>query len=95
MKLTAFLMALCLLLSVQGSYAQKITLVVKDMTPQQVFREITRQTGVSFVYKESLLEGMAPVNIQVKDASIEEVLDICFKGRAVADALFGLWCGCD
>lgn len=82
-------MALCLLLSVQGSYAQKITLVVKDMTPQQVFREITRQTGVSFVYKEFLLEGMAPVNIQVKDASIEEVLDICCKGRGIGYQLVG------
>ncbi|GGB18452.1 SusC/RagA family TonB-linked outer membrane protein [Puia dinghuensis] len=89
MKLTAFcILAFCLQLSM-GGYAQKVTLVVKNVSPQQVFREITRQTGVSFVYKESLLEGVAPVSIQVKDATIEAVLDACFKGRQIGYQLVG------
>jgi len=88
-KLTAFcLLTICL--QVYGnSYAQKVTLSVHEAPLQKVFREITRQTGVSIVYKEALLEGMAPVSVQVKDASIEETLQACLKGQPLSFALIG------
>ncbi|MDR3714547.1 MAG: SusC/RagA family TonB-linked outer membrane protein [Puia sp.] len=89
MKLTAFcLVAICLQVSA-NSYSQKVTLTVKNASLQQVFKEITRQTGVSFVYKETLLEGMDPVSIKVKNATIEQVLDMCLKGQAVGYLLRG------
>ena len=89
MKLTAFwLLAICLQVSAK-TYSQKITLSVRNVPVQRVFKEITRQTGVSIVYKEANLEGMEPVSIKVKDASIEEVLNACLKGQRVEYQLVG------
>ncbi|MHA4807055.1 SusC/RagA family TonB-linked outer membrane protein [Flavitalea flava] len=89
MKLTAFwLLAICLQVSA-SSFSQKVTLSVRNASLKKVFKEITRQTGVSFVYKEALLEGMDPVSIRVKDATIQEVLDDCLKGQQIGYQLLG------
>ncbi|MBN8851213.1 MAG: SusC/RagA family TonB-linked outer membrane protein [Sphingobacteriales bacterium] len=89
MKLIAFcLLAFCLHVSARG-FSQKVTLSVRNVPIQQVFREITRQTGVSFVYKETLLEGAGPVSIHIKDATIEEVLDLCLQSRQIGYKLVG------
>jgi len=89
MNLTVVLLLTIALQVSARSYAQKVTLSVRDVSLQQVFKEITRQTGVSIVYKESLLEGIGPVSIQVKDATIQQVLDACLRGRAVEYKLVG------
>lgn len=89
MKLTAFwLLAICLQVSA-FTYSQKVTLSVKNVSLQRVFKEITSQTGISIVYKESTLEGLEPVSIHVKEATIEEVLNACLKGQHVEYQLIG------
>ena len=73
MKITAIiLLTACLTASANG-LSQKVTLSLKAAPVQQVFKEISRQTGVSIVYKEALFEKIAPVTISVKDATIKEV----------------------
>lgn len=89
MKLTAFwILAFCLQ-SGANTYSQKVTLSVTNVSLKYVFKEITRQTGVSIVYKEALLEGMSPVSLNVHEASIEEVLNACLKGQPVEYQLSG------
>ena len=89
MKLITFcLLAICSQLS-GNSYAQSVTLSFRDAPLQKVFREITRQTGMSIVYQESMLEGMAPVSIEVKNAPLQEVLNDCLKGQPIAFQLIG------
>ncbi len=84
MKLTAFLLfAACLQISAKG-IAQKVTLSLKNVPVQSVFKEVSRQTGISIVYNEDLFREFSPVSINVKNASIEEVLDKCLKGRPVS-----------
>ena len=81
MKFTAiFLLAACLQVSAIG-YSQNVTLTAKNVSLQKVFKEINRQTGYQFFYKDNLLNQVGKVNIRVKDASVEEVLEICFKGQ--------------
>lgn len=77
MKLTAFvLLVTCLHVSAAG-YSQKVTLDVKNMPLQQVFAEIITQTGVSIVYSEKVLSNTVPVTFSVRNASVQQVLDIC------------------
>ena len=79
MKLTAFfLVAACLNVSASG-YSQKVTLVAKKATLQKVFKEINRQTGFQFFYRDDLLNKAGRVDIDVKDAKLEEVLELCFN----------------
>jgi TonB-dependent starch-binding outer membrane protein SusC len=61
-----------------GSYAQTIRLSVKDVSLVQVFQQIKQQTGYRFVYVRDEINQAKPVSMDVKDASLEEVLDLCF-----------------
>lgn len=77
MKLTsAFLLAACLQVSASGS-SQSLTLSEKKASLQKLFREINRQAGFQFFYKDELLNQAGKVDINVKNASLKEVLDIC------------------
>jgi TonB-linked SusC/RagA family outer membrane protein len=79
MKLTAIiLLTACLQVSAKG-YSQKITLSVTDVPLEQVFTSIEKQSDYSFNYFHELIKQAHLVTIQVKDASLEEVLAVCFK----------------
>jgi TonB-linked SusC/RagA family outer membrane protein len=81
MRLTVFfLVAACLQVSAEG-YSQTITLNEKNVRLQKVFVEIYRQTGYQFFYKDELLNKAGKIDVVVKDASLEEVLAICFKNQ--------------
>jgi len=49
------------------------------MPLKQVFKEIKKQTGYTFVYREVLLQKAGKVTVNVRDASIEKVLEICLQ----------------
>ena len=80
-KLTAvIILAGCLQLSAK-SYGQHITLSKKNAELQGLFLDIFRQTGYYFIYKDDLLAGAKKVNINVRDADLQEVLDLCFQDQ--------------
>ncbi|GAA3923535.1 TonB-dependent receptor [Chitinophaga oryziterrae] len=83
MKLTAFVLLVTCLHVCAAGYSQKVTLAVKDVPLQQVFAEIITQTGVSIVYSEKALSNTSPVTLNVKNASVQEVLDLCLKNQRV------------
>jgi TonB-dependent starch-binding outer membrane protein SusC len=84
MKLTAFVILIaCLSLSAAG-FSQKLTLSVKNAPVQKVFREISRQSGVSIIYNELLFRDIAPVTFSVKDATIGEVMRQCLNEKDFA-----------
>lgn len=81
MKLCTFiLLAGCLNLQATG-YGQKISLSEKDAPLTKIFKEIQKQTGYHFLYISQQLEDAKKVTIQVKDADVDEVLTLCFKGQ--------------
>ncbi len=79
MKLTALLFTVACLQAAATGNAQKITLHFKNVPVQQVIKEASRQAGVSIVYNDALFTGSSPVTIRVKNASMQQVLDQCFK----------------
>jgi hypothetical protein len=80
-KLTGILLLACCLQLSAKSYGQTITLSKKNAPLQEVFLDIYRQTGYYFMCKDNLLESARKVDVQVKDATLQEVLDICFKDQ--------------
>lgn len=79
MKLTTILlMVLCIEAGAKG-FAQNVNISKKNVSLDEVFRAIKNQTGYTFVYKESILNKAAKVSVTISDASIEQVLDLCFK----------------
>jgi TonB-dependent starch-binding outer membrane protein SusC len=83
MKITAFiLLAFCLQVSAKVS-SQTVTLSAKNVTIKEVFRQIILQTGISVIYDNAIIDKIKPVNIDVKNASINEVLDLCLAGQPI------------
>lgn len=87
MRLTAIiLLSVCLQVSA-NSYTQTVTISVKKVPVQKVFKEIFRQTGISIVYNEKLFESFLPVSIDVKNAPIAEVMKRCLKDQPLTYSL--------
>lgn len=89
MKLTTFLLLVTILHVSAAGYSQKVTLTAKNMPLREVFAEIITQTGVSIVYSERVLSNTAPVTFRVRDASVQEVLDLCLRNQQVVYSLEG------
>lgn len=89
MKLTALLLLVTCLHVAAAGYSQKVTLTVKEAPLQKVFAEIITQTGVSIVYSEKVLSNTIPVSFQVRDANVQDVLDLCLKNQQVTYSLEG------
>lgn len=83
MKLVSiFMLAICLQAGARG-FSQTVTLSEKNITLQKLLKKINRQSGFQFFYKDALLNKAGKINIQVKDAPLEQVLEICFKNLPV------------
>jgi TonB-linked SusC/RagA family outer membrane protein len=81
MKLTiVLLIAACMQVNAKG-YAQKITLSQKNVSLAKIFREIRNQSEYLFLYNDRQMGKVNKVTIKVKDASIEQVLEECFKDQ--------------
>jgi TonB-linked SusC/RagA family outer membrane protein len=79
MRLTAILIiAACLQIHTRGS-AQTVTLSLRNTSLERVFKEVNKQTGYSFIYTRELLAGAGKVSIDMKEASLQQVLDDLFK----------------
>ncbi len=87
MKLiTSLLFIACLHVRAAG-YSQQVTLTEKNITPKQLFRKINSQTGYQFFYNEKLFSKGEKITINVKNATIEQVLEKCFKDLPVIYAI--------
>jgi TonB-linked SusC/RagA family outer membrane protein len=81
MRITSFLLlAACLQVSASG-YAQRITLKEKDAPLAKLFSSIEAQTGYSFAYTGTELSQSRTVTIDITDASLDQVLAICFRDQ--------------
>jgi TonB-linked SusC/RagA family outer membrane protein len=82
MRLTAFFLLAGFLHVSAGGYSQgKITLAEKDASLDKVFRDIQKQTGYYFIYHEEWLAMAKKVTLDVRQATIQDVLKLCFKDQ--------------
>jgi TonB-linked SusC/RagA family outer membrane protein len=82
MKLTVlFLTGFCVFAHA-GAYSQKVTLSEKNVRLEKIFTKIKEQTGYTFFYDETLLNDAHRISIKVKDASLKETLNNCFKDQS-------------
>ncbi len=84
MRLTIVLLIIFCLHASAKTYSQRITLTEKNTTLQKVFKQIRKQAGYQFFYKDELLQQASKVDIDVKNVSIEEALAICFKNQPLS-----------
>lgn len=81
MKLTIIiLLAACLQVSAKG-FSQTITLTGKNVPLEKIFKEVKRQSGYLFVYRDEWLKQAKNVDVSISNGTVEQVLDYCFKGQ--------------
>jgi len=81
MKFTATLLLVFCLQATAKVNSQTITYTAENASLEKVFSVIKKQSGYVFFYTYSSLKAAKPVSINVKNASLQEVLDICFKDQ--------------
>lgn len=81
--LTIILLIFIFFLSVDG-YSQGITFSVNNSSLAPVFNEIQKQTPYRFVYTSEQLDGTKKVSLSVERASLETVLEHCFKEQPLS-----------
>lgn len=81
MRLTAILTLVLTLQLSAKTYSQSVTIKGKRLPLYDVFNSISRQTGYEFIYDEKLLEKAAPVNLNMNQASLTEVLNACLNNK--------------
>ncbi|GAA4310158.1 TonB-dependent receptor [Compostibacter hankyongensis] len=81
MRITLFLTFACILkLSARG-YSQEVRLSfsLHEAKLSAVFRIIQDKSDYQFLYNDEDVQQSPPVTLSVKDATIPEVLDLCFR----------------
>jgi len=68
---------------------QKITLSETNVPLERVFKEIKKQTGYTFFYENKLLKDTHHVTVEVKDATLTEVMEQCLRGQSLTYGLAG------
>ena len=79
MKLSIAMLLLIMFQVNASTLAQKkVTLSERNVTLEKVLKSITKQTGYDLVFIATDISIAKPVTINVRDASLEETLDLCF-----------------
>jgi TonB-dependent starch-binding outer membrane protein SusC len=89
MRITVLLLFIaCMQVSARG-VSQNITLSLKNVSLEKVFNEIKNQTGYSFLIDQRDIRKTNPVNVDIKDAPLAEVLDACLKNQHLNYKIIG------
>lgn len=88
MKLTAIFLLAGLCQVSAGVYSQNITLKQKNASMDVIFRSIEKQSKYVFLYDDLELQNAQKVSIDVKNAPIEQVLNLCFKDQPLSYKIF-------
>jgi TonB-linked SusC/RagA family outer membrane protein len=80
MKLTTFILMMSLLQVSAATFGQKVTLKQDNITIDQVFREIRKQTSYDVLMNITRFRS-AKINVNFKNTPLKEVLDELVKGQ--------------
>ncbi|MCX2429899.1 SusC/RagA family TonB-linked outer membrane protein [Pedobacter sp. GR22-10] len=72
-----------------AAYGQSITIYVKNAPLENVFKLIEKQSGYLFWCDNDLLKKAKPVDLSLRNASLPQTLDACFKDQALTYVIKG------
>lgn len=78
MKLTLVLLITALVQVNAASYAQRVSLKVKNQALEEIITQLRKQTGYDFLYSSEVLKDSKAITLTVVNAPLEEVLKQCF-----------------
>ena len=64
-----------------NGYAQKVTIVKKNVSLSEIFKSIEQQTTFLFFFDKDLINETNPIDVVIKNATLDEALNICLKDQ--------------
>lgn len=83
MKLTILLIIVTCMNLNAATFGQNITLSAKGASLEKVLSEIEKQSGYTFWYNTNLVKQSPKISLDLKNSSIEQTLETCFKDRPI------------
>ncbi|RAJ08467.1 TonB-linked SusC/RagA family outer membrane protein [Chitinophaga skermanii] len=77
MKLTTVLLMVASMHVSANAWSQKVTMAARKTTLSAVLKGMQKQTGVSILWEERLLDGVRIESLDAKDANLYDVLNTC------------------
>ncbi|WP_162996490.1 SusC/RagA family TonB-linked outer membrane protein [Mucilaginibacter celer] len=81
MKLTTLLILIGFLQVNAAVYGQRININASNISIETLFKQIEKQSGYSFFYKANTLKNLPKIDVEIDNATIDEVLEKCFKNK--------------
>lgn len=81
MKLTIVLILFFTFQVTAKTNAQKVTIVRNNIHLSEVFKDIEQQTGFHFFYDKDLIQNTDPIDLRLKNATLELALTTCLKDQ--------------
>ncbi|MEI3420116.1 MAG: secretin and TonB N-terminal domain-containing protein [Butyricimonas faecihominis] len=91
MKVTVLLLLVCVLQSMAGAYSQtaKYDISMTGGKLENVFKLIEQKGEYTFLYSIEDVDQISSVNVNVKQADLKEVLDICLANTKLTYEING------
>jgi TonB-linked SusC/RagA family outer membrane protein len=83
MKLVLILLITTIIQVNAASYAQTVSLNLKNASLREVMDELRQQTGYHFLYKMQMLDETRKVSLSVNNEPLAQVLEKCFADQPV------------
>ena len=83
MKITCILLLTASMHLAARTEGQTVTLKVRDVPVETVFREVSRQTNMSIIYSKAVLDQLKRVTLEAVDMPVKEVMTLCLKDQMV------------
>ncbi len=81
MRLTIVLTLFSVLNGFAHGYGQSLSLKMENASLTSFFSELRKQTGYRFIYTEETIKNAKPVTIEVKQQSLQEVLEMALANQ--------------
>ncbi|WP_290306873.1 TonB-dependent receptor [Mucilaginibacter flavus] len=89
MKLTLVIMIGFLLQVSAKSYGQRVSLSQKNISLEEVFKEIHKQTKFNILCDAEILQQTSAVNLNLRNVTIQDALSTCFAGKRLTYVIDG------
>lgn len=80
------MLAVCLHVSA-ATLSQKVSISGKDMTLESIIQAIKGQTGLEFLYDDSVVQHAHRISLDARNESVGLVLDRCMQGQRLGYAI--------
>ncbi|WP_307532548.1 SusC/RagA family TonB-linked outer membrane protein [Pedobacter sp. W3I1] len=83
MKLTIMIMTTIIMHASASSFAQKLTFSGKNVTIDNLFKEVEKQTNYRILYATNILNDEARITVNFKGTPLEQVLNTVLKNKSL------------